>query len=247
MRLLRYRVRSRSSRIGAGGPKLPHKRACSSNCAIQAQSSTSVLRPGTCLTWAALTSRQVKVSSSTYHTGFQYTPVLSMATWVTPWVFSHSRRATSSAAIVPKVRTCCSRVPLAPAPPTHAATVFLCTSSPQPRSIRVSMRHLLWSSHTARPEEPRHHEFARRAQGQQCGVPKVPTSNSRRTRGTNPYRRCPGVRRTSSLSHFHAAWVCRRHMTIQGELAKLGLRVSATAIRRLLGRQGLGPTHSQCG
>jgi putative transposase len=30
-------------------------------------------------------------------------------------------------------------------------------------------------------------------------------------------------------------------MTIQGELAKLGVRVSATAIRRLLGRHGLGP------
>jgi putative transposase len=30
-------------------------------------------------------------------------------------------------------------------------------------------------------------------------------------------------------------------MTIQGELAKLGLRVSATAIRTLLSRHGLGP------
>ncbi len=30
-------------------------------------------------------------------------------------------------------------------------------------------------------------------------------------------------------------------MTIQGELAKLGLRVSATAIRTLPGRHGLGP------
>jgi hypothetical protein len=36
-------------------------------------------------------------------------------------------------------------------------------------------------------------------------------------------------------------------MTIQGELAKLGFRVSATAIRILLGRHGLGPAPRQGG
>jgi putative transposase len=41
------------------------------------------------------------------------------------------------------------------------------------------------------------------------------------------------------LAHENPRWGYQR---IQGELAKLGLRVSATAIRTLLGRHGLGPS-----
>src|SRR5262245_52824582 len=51
MMALRYRVRSRSSRMGRGGTKLLRMSPCSSNWAIQIQSCTSVLRPGT---WANL-------------------------------------------------------------------------------------------------------------------------------------------------------------------------------------------------
>ena len=78
--------------------------------------------------------------------GLPLHPRCSMATGVTSWLSSHSRRAASSAAIVPKVRTCDCRVPFGSGNRiTHAATLFLCTSSPQPRSIRVSMPHLLGS------------------------------------------------------------------------------------------------------
>src|SRR6266851_1159489 len=45
----RCRVRSRSSRIGAGGTKLPRSSPHSRHCAIHTESLTSVLRPGTCL------------------------------------------------------------------------------------------------------------------------------------------------------------------------------------------------------
>ena len=43
--------------------------------------------------------------------GFQKTPVLSMATWVTLCASSQSRSANSCAAVVPKVRTCWTRSP----------------------------------------------------------------------------------------------------------------------------------------
>jgi hypothetical protein len=39
------------------------------------------------------------------NTGFQYTPVDSMAAWVTPYSASQSARANKSAVMVPKVRT----------------------------------------------------------------------------------------------------------------------------------------------
>jgi hypothetical protein len=50
---------------GAGGTKLPRSNPCSSTCASHTQSCTSVLRPGTCLRWAAFTSRHAKRSSRT--------------------------------------------------------------------------------------------------------------------------------------------------------------------------------------
>jgi hypothetical protein len=55
-----------------------------------------VLRPGRILTWQALTSSSSKPrSSSTYQTGFQYWPVASITTWVTPSAASHPASASS--------------------------------------------------------------------------------------------------------------------------------------------------------
>jgi hypothetical protein len=58
---------------------------------------------------------------------------------VTPWPCSQSRSAKSSVAVVPNVRTSCVRWPFTPEIRTHAAMLFLCTSSPHPRSMTRSM------------------------------------------------------------------------------------------------------------
>ena len=48
--------------------------------------------------------QQRELSSSRFQSGFQYTPVLSIATWVQPAASSQSASASRSAVIVPKVR-----------------------------------------------------------------------------------------------------------------------------------------------
>ena len=60
---LRYRVRLRSVRIGLGGTRLARNSPASSSWQSHCASFTSVLRPGTCLTWRALTSISSKRSS----------------------------------------------------------------------------------------------------------------------------------------------------------------------------------------
>ena len=78
------------------GTKLPRSSPCSNSSASQAASQTSVLRPGRILTWRALTNNSSKPASSrTYQTGFQYWPVASITTWVTPSAVSQSASASS--------------------------------------------------------------------------------------------------------------------------------------------------------
>src|SRR6202158_197172 len=55
-KLTRYRVRSRSSRIGCGGTKLPRSNPCCSKSAIHSLSFWSVFRPGAALICCAFTS-----------------------------------------------------------------------------------------------------------------------------------------------------------------------------------------------
>ena len=61
--MLWNRVRSRRSRISGGGTKPPLGSPHSKSCASHSQSQTSVLRPGTCFTCRALTSRRPKSTS----------------------------------------------------------------------------------------------------------------------------------------------------------------------------------------
>jgi hypothetical protein len=82
--------------MAAGGTKLPRSSPCSSSSASQAASATSVLRPGRILTWRALTNMSASPSSSsTCQTGFQYWPVASITTWVTPSAANQSASASS--------------------------------------------------------------------------------------------------------------------------------------------------------
>ena len=93
-------MRLRSWRIGFGGTKLAANSPASSSRHSHSASPTSVLRPGTCLTWRALTNKHSNSSSSTYQTGFQNTPVASIATCVTRRCASQSRNANKPGTVV---------------------------------------------------------------------------------------------------------------------------------------------------
>jgi hypothetical protein len=117
--------------MAAGGTKLPRSSPCSNSSASQAASATSVLRPGRILTWRALTRSNWKPASSrTYQTGFQYWPVASITTWVTPSAASHPASASSPEVKVGKVRTSWRRPPWPSGTRTQATTSSLATSRP---------------------------------------------------------------------------------------------------------------------
>src|SRR5882724_4431130 len=125
--------------MAGSGTKLARTNPCANNSDSHVASFTSVLRPGTFLTWAALAKTSSKLpSASTCHTGFQYTPVASIATCVQPLVASHSPNSIRLAVIVANVRTERDTSPPA-AMRTHATTVSLCTSRPAQRGYITSM------------------------------------------------------------------------------------------------------------
>src|SRR3954447_1359366 len=131
----RWRVRSRSSRIGAGGTKLGATSPCSSSWAIQAESATSVLRPGTLCRCSALSSQTCGIrSSSRKYTGFQYTPVDSMPPRSTSSPPSQSPSAVSPAVVGENVSVFEARPPPGRGRRTGATTVSRCTSRPAQRS-----------------------------------------------------------------------------------------------------------------
>src|SRR5215831_9026378 len=78
--------------MGWGGTKLAFSNPCSNKSAIHSASFTSVLRPGTFLMRWALATVSSKSPSRMAYTGFQYTPVDSMATCVQPSACNHSQR-----------------------------------------------------------------------------------------------------------------------------------------------------------
>ena len=92
------------------------------------------------MTWRALTNFNSKPrSSSTYHTGFQYDPVASITTSVTPSAANQSAIASKSAVNVENVRVCLSRPPPSAGVRTHAVTSALPTSTPAHRSTTMSI------------------------------------------------------------------------------------------------------------
>ena len=135
---LRVRVRSRSAWIAIGGTKLARIRPCASRSASQVASFTSVLRPGTFLTCIALASTSSNASARTAQTGFQYTPVASIAAWVTPWPASQRARRSSSEVVVPNVSARCSTRPWSTTR-AQATTLSRWTSSPAQRGCKTSM------------------------------------------------------------------------------------------------------------
>src|SRR5579864_2073830 len=87
----------------------------------------------------AFTSTISNWPSKMFHTGFQYTPVDSSATCVTPHARSQSARLSSSTVNVPKRRFSFRTAPLASAHNTQAVMLFLWTSNPQQQGYKTSI------------------------------------------------------------------------------------------------------------
>src|SRR3954463_16252826 len=121
--------------MSGGGTKLARSRPCSNNSAIHAASATSVLRPGTLCMCAAFTSNNSKSASNAAKTGFQYTPVASSATCVTPASVSQPANTLSPAVVVENCRVVDAlERPDGRGARTFAITVSRCTSRPATRS-----------------------------------------------------------------------------------------------------------------
>ena len=109
-KVARIRVRSRNSRIARGGTKLPRSSPWCSRSAIRSPSLKSVFLPGIDFRCCGFTSRTSN-PSNWFHTGFRYTPVASIATFVTFHSRSHAASSRNSAVVVPKRRFCFSALP----------------------------------------------------------------------------------------------------------------------------------------
>lgn len=80
-------------------------------------------------------------TSSTLKTGFQYTPVASIATAVTPAMASQAASCSRSAVIVPNCRTSSTASPVTGSErSTQATTVFVCTSNPAQQAWTTFIR-----------------------------------------------------------------------------------------------------------
>ncbi len=89
---------------------------------------------------AALATIRAKAPSlRIFHTGVQYTPVASIATWLHRHTANHASNASRPSVVVAKVRH--SRVTLLRLPTrrTQATTVSLCTSNPATRLCITSI------------------------------------------------------------------------------------------------------------
>src|SRR5215472_7460575 len=120
--------------------------ACRSKCASHQPSLLSVLCPLRFFTSCGFARYTFTVSSNALNTGFQYEPVLSITTWVTPCCFSQSRNASSCDRIVPNCRISTWGSPCNGPTMTHTAKNFLPTSIPAHRSIAAEIISILLSA-----------------------------------------------------------------------------------------------------
>src|SRR3989337_2843020 len=125
--LLLYLVKSLNCLMCLGGIQLPCIKPFLNNLHNHSLSATSVFRPGTffiCLAFARITSTSF---SKLLYTGLQYIPVLSMATCVTPSLFSQSRNSSIPSVIVEYARISFFVIFPSLHIMMHAVNVFLCT------------------------------------------------------------------------------------------------------------------------
>src|SRR5712691_6524967 len=123
--------------MGRGGMKLALSKPWRNRVAIHWLSRISVLRPGIAFMCWALTRMTSKVASKMLKTGLQYTPVLSMATWLTSCSLNQSESASKPTVVVAKVRTSRLTFPRSPVFRMQATTVFLCTSRPAQHAYKT--------------------------------------------------------------------------------------------------------------
>ena len=128
--------------MGAGGTKLFSSRPWRSKVAIHSASRTSDFLPGRLRMWLAFTtqicSRYSEESSKASKIGFQYTPVLSIATEKQSFFESHKVKRFNSGLLVQKL--CLIISGSRPSPRRmHASIRSRCTSRPQQQYIKASM------------------------------------------------------------------------------------------------------------
>ena len=119
---------------------------CRHRSAHPAPSRPSGLRPGTALRWRAVTTRTVRRPARRLHTGFPYTPVLSMATGLPPTLRSPSPHCSSSSVLVAQGRSALRPLVIRP-----ATTVLACSSHPQPPAFPTALANSCraWREHRA--------------------------------------------------------------------------------------------------
>jgi len=125
--------------MAKGGMKLASIRLWRRKWASLRPSLRSVFFPGKLLTCCAFARITVKCSSSRLNTGFQYGPVLSMATWLHSFSSSQSRIFSSSATVVLYCLVSSVAVLLAAPKLKQHTTYFLPTSMPAHRSNTASI------------------------------------------------------------------------------------------------------------
>src|SRR5260370_4699981 len=113
--------------------------ACRSRWASHHPSLSSVLCPFRFFTRSGLASCTLTASSNTLNTGFQYDPVLSITTSVTPSCFSQARNRSSSATVAPYLRRSTRGSPVNGPTSTDTARNLFPTSMPAHRSTAAGI------------------------------------------------------------------------------------------------------------